>query len=273
MNKMNKKYKLLVLDIDGTLTHTKKEVTPKTKEAILQLQEQGVPVAIASGRPCPGVYSVANELEFEKYGSYILPFNGARIINYKTKECVYSKTLPVHLPNLLWEEAKKYGVGIITYKDDEIVSGTPVDEYMDIESRINNIPVIYHADFGTYVDFPVNKCLMTGEPKILEEIEPILAEKYGEVAQVFRSEPFFLEITPKNIDKAFCLQELLKILQMEREEMVCCGDGFNDVSMIGFAGLGVAMKNAQEKVKEVADYITEFDNDHDGIAEVIEKFF
>ena len=68
-------------------------------------------------------------------------------------------------------------------------------------------------------------------------------------------------------------RHLLDILGISREEMVCCGDGFNDVSMIQFAGLGVAMANAQEKVKDVADYITVNDNDHDGIAEVIEKFF
>ena len=76
-----------------------------------------------------------------------------------------------------------------------------------------------------------------------------------------------------DLDKAYSLRHLLEILEISREEMVCCGDGFNDVSMIQFAGLGVAMANAQEKVKDVADYITVNDNDHDGVAEVIEKFF
>ena len=100
-----------------------------------------------------------------------------------------------------------------------------------------------------------------------------MARKYCHEAQVFRSEPFFLEVTPKNVDKAYCLRHLLEILGIKREEMVCCGDGFNDVSMIQYAGLGVAMANAQERVKEVAVYSTCYDNDHDGIAEVLEKFF
>ena len=107
----------------------------------------------------------------------------------------------------------------------------------------------------------------------MEALEPMMARKYQHEAQVFRSEPYFLEITPKNVDKAYSLRHLLEILEISREEMVCCGDGFNDVSMIQFAGLGVAMANAQEKVKDVADYITVNDNDHDGVAEVIEKFF
>ena len=86
------KYRLLVLDIDGTVTNTEKKVTPRTKAAIKKLQEQGTLVAIASGRPTRGIAPVADELEFDKYGSYVLAFNGARIVNWKTKECIYSKT-------------------------------------------------------------------------------------------------------------------------------------------------------------------------------------
>lgn len=266
-------YKLLVLDIDGTVTNAKKEVTEKTRQAIIHLQERGIPVAIASGRPSQGVQKVAKTLELDRFGSYIMPFNGARILNFKTGECVYEKTLPLHLPARLWRDALDNGIGIITYQNDEILSGTEPDKYMTIEADINQLPIVHKKDFGTYVNFPVNKCLMTGEHQDLEALEPLLAQKYCHEAQVFRSEPYFLEITPKNVDKAYCLRHLLEILGIKREEMVCCGDGFNDVSMIQYAGLGVAMANAQERVKEVADYITRCDNDHDGIAEVIEKFF
>lgn len=119
------KYKLLVLDIDGTVTNSQKEVTKKTKEAIVRLQERGIPVAIASGRPPQGVYKVAEELEFQKFGSYILPFNGARILNYKTRECVYEKTLPPRLPAKLWKDAKEYGIGIITYRGMKLSPALP----------------------------------------------------------------------------------------------------------------------------------------------------
>lgn len=266
-------YRLLVLDIDGTVTNSQKKVTDKTREAIIRLQEKEIPVAIASGRPPKGVYGVAEKLEFARFGSYIMPFNGARILNVRTGECVYSKTLPQRLPARLWKDAMAHQIGIITYQNETIIAGTHPDEYMEIESRINGMPIVHREDFGTYVDFPVNKCLMTSSPENLEALEPVFAQKYLHEAQVFRSEPYFLEITPKNVDKAYCLKHLLEILGIKREEMVCCGDGFNDLSMIQFAGLGVAMANAQEKVKEVADYITEHDNDHDGIAEVIERFF
>ena len=96
------KYKLLVLDIDGTVTNSQKQVSEKTREAVIRLQEKGVPVAIASGRPPQGISYVAKALDFQTYGSYILPFNGARILNFKTKECVFERTLPLSLPARLW---------------------------------------------------------------------------------------------------------------------------------------------------------------------------
>lgn len=267
------KYKLLVLDIDGTVTNSKKEVLKKTREAVIRLQEKGVSVAIASGRPPMGVYCVAEELDFHKFGNYILAYNGGKIINYKTRECVYEKKLPLHVPGRLWKDALEYELGILTYQDHIIVTGTEPDEYMEMEALISSMPLEYHKDFGTYVNFPVNGCILTGKPEILEALEPVFSHKYFHETQIFRSEPYFLEVVPKNVDKAYSLKHLLNILGIKREEMVCCGDSYNDVTMIQFAGVGVAMANACDELKAVANYVTENDNDHDGIAEVIEKFF
>lgn len=265
------KYKLLVLDIDGTATNSQKEVTPKTRDAVIRLQEAGVPVAIASGRPVPGVAPVAEAFSFEKYGSYALCYNGAKIINWKTKECIYNKTLPRSLPRQLYQDACKFNTGIITYLPDDsgIICGRQVDEYVELESRICSIPIqTCNEDFDTRVSFPVTKCLLTGEPDDLERLEPVIAEKYQHEANIFRSEPFYLEIMPKNVDKAYCLSKLLKILGLDREEMVCCGDSYNDITMIQYAGMGVAMANAKPEVKDVADCITR-SNDDDGIAYAI----
>lgn len=147
------KYRLLVLDIDGTVTNTEKKVTPRTKAAIKKLQEQGILVAIASGRPTKGIAPVADELEFEKYGSYVLAFNGARIVNWKTKECIYSKTLPLGMARKLYRSAVRHKVGIITYEEERIIAGTPVDIYMETESRITGLPISYRKDFSSYVNF------------------------------------------------------------------------------------------------------------------------
>ena len=97
-------------------------------------------------------------------------------------------------------------------------------------------------------------------------------EKLKDVMSVYRSEPFFLELLPLGIDKAKSLAVLLERIGLTREEMMACGDGFNDLSMIQFAGMGVAMANAQDVVKEAANHIT-VSNEECGVAKVVEEFF
>lgn len=266
------KYKILILDIDGTVTNSKKEITPKTKDALLRLQENGTIVVIASGRATKGVAPIADELELQRFGSYVLSFNGARIVNWKTKEDIYSKTLDPSLVKRLYKDATAHNIGIMTYEGDTIVAQPPFNKYMKIEADITHMPLVSVESFPDYVNFPVNKCLLPGEPEHLEALEPFFQSKYQNEMNIFRSEPFFLEAMPKNIDKAYGLSKLFQILGISREESVCCGDGFNDLTMIQYAGLGVAMANAQDSVKEVADYITA-SNDEDGIVQVIDTFF
>lgn len=267
------KYKLLVLDIDGTVTNSQKQVTERTRDAVIRLQKQGVAVVIASGRAPRGVLPIAETLQLHRAGSYILAFNGARIIHCQSRKCIFEKQLPRHIPARLWQDAKAHQLGILTYSDQVLIAGTPPDPYMAIESRISHMPVEYHPDFLPALQNPVNGCLLTGDPEIIETMEPFFVRKHFHETQIFRSEPFFLEVAPKNVDKAYSLKHLLRILGIRREEMVCCGDSFNDITMIQFAGLGVAMANGQQMLKDVANYVTRNDNDHDGIAEVIETFF
>lgn len=264
-------YRLLVLDIDGTLTNSKKEVTSKTREALIKVQEQGVYVAIASGRPTPGTKKVAEEIELSRFGNYVLSFNGGRVVNCKTGEIVLDKTISAQMAGVLCDEAESHGVGILTYDSECALAGTAVDEYMELEARINGIELKQVGSFKDVVKFPVNKCLMTGRPEKMAELETVLKEKYAGSLNIFRSEPFFLELMPKGIDKASVLKNFLPFLGITREEVICCGDGYNDKTMIEFAGLGVAMANARTEVLEVADYITA-SNDEDGVAEVIEKY-
>ena len=126
-------------------------------------------------------------------------------------------------------------------------------------------------DFPSALDFPVNKLLICGDPKTLETMIEPLRKQYHGLLNIYLSEPFSLEIMPKNIDKAQSLQKLLNSIGLTANEMICCGDGFNDLSMIEYAGLGVAMENAQPIIKETADFITR-SNDEDGVLHVIDTF-
>lgn len=264
-------YKVLVLDIDGTLTNSKKEITPRTKNALIRAQEKGVVIALASGRPSPGIVHVAEELELSKYGGYVLSFNGAVITNYQTKEVVFEKVLPDGIVPILYNESKYAGVSIVSYLDDVIVTETPENKYIEYEAFLNRMQVVKVDDFVDTLRSPVTKCLMVGEPELLVKEEERLKKKLGDRLNVYRSEPFFLEIMPQHIDKAYSLSKLLKHLNLTKEQMIACGDGFNDRSMIEYAGLGVAMCNAQPEVKAVADLVT-LTNDEDGVALVVEDY-
>ena len=233
--------KVLVLDIDGTLTNSDKIITEKTREGILGIEERGHKVILASGRPTPGMKDLSVELELERYGGYLLSFNGGRIINCKTGEIVYQRTLPPSVIPGLYHFAVTHDCGLLTYLGDEIIAGTRIDEYMEKESRINHMNMRQVSNFAKFVDFDVNKLLMTADPDRAAIYEKELNEKYGDILSVYRSAEFFIEIMPKNVDKAASLDRMLESVGLTREDTICCGDGFNDISMIKYAGVGVAI--------------------------------
>lgn len=265
------KYKLLVLDIDGTLTNSKKEITDFTKKTLHKLQESGVKIALASGRPSYGVVPVAKELELDKYGGFILSFNGGRIEDCASGKVIYERIMPAEMINRLYELSKLNRVSILTYKDENIITENPDDPYIIKEAVLNRMKIKKVDSFVGYIDFPVTKCLMVEDGDYLAQVEKNIKAQLGDSLSIYRSEPFFLEIMPQNIDKALSLEKLLYYMGITKDEMVACGDGFNDLTMIKFAGLGVAMKNGQDVVKQAADYIAPA-NDDDGVAYVVNNF-
>ena len=162
--------KIVFLDIDGTLVNSEKKITPATKAALMRIQKAGVKVAIASGRPSKGVVPFADELELDKFGGFILPFNGCNIINYQTKEVVFANTLSMDVVKKAYDTAKEYGLEMITYKGDVIISETDDNPYLLIEARINKMDVEKVGNvYDAIEDAPV-KCLLLGDGDYLGKI-------------------------------------------------------------------------------------------------------
>ena len=260
-------YKMIVLDLDGTLTNQNKEITPKTKETLMRAQEQGKIVVLASGRPTYGVMPLAEELHLEDYGGYILSFNGGIIMNCKTKEVVFSRQIPAESNGKIIDLAQEHNVSILTYENRTLLTNRPEDQYVQLESRINTLKIIPMTieELKAHVTFSVPKFLMTDDGDYLAMVEPKVKAALGKNFSVYRSDPFFLEILPKGIDKAQSLERLLAVIGVKREEMIACGDGYNDLTMVQYAGLGVAMGNGVLPVRKAADYIT-LTNEEDGVA-------
>lgn len=263
------KYQLLVLDIDGTLVNSQKKISPATLEALLQLQQSGVRLAIASGRPAQGIHPLAEILKMERFGGFIFAYNGGRIIECSTGTIMDDTTYSPETFQRVCDVIRDYRGALLTHRHDALYTNDGQDEWVRLEARVNHMKINAVSDLRKTVTWPVNKCILTGPGEYLASIEAEVRGRLPEL-NVFRSEPFFLEINPPDVDKGRALERFLPKMNMTRECVVCCGDGFNDISMIRFAGLGVAMANAQEAVKQAADWITD-SNDQDGLAPVVQK--
>jgi Cof subfamily protein (haloacid dehalogenase superfamily) len=263
-------YKMIVLDLDDTLLRDDQTISPRTRQALMDAQELGVKVVLASGRPTYGMRKIAKELRLAEYGSFILSFNGAKIINCKTEEELFSSTLSPETVHRLYDISRREDVGILTYVGDHIVTET-AEPYAAIESNLTGMPVMEVDSFVKTVTEPVVKVLMLKEAERLADVEKKLQGELAGELSVMRSKPFFLEFTEVGVTKGASLNRLIQTLGIEREEVIAMGDSYNDLAMIEFAGLGVAMGNAPDDIKAKADYVTDT-NMNDGVAKVVEKF-
>lgn len=263
-------YKMIVLDMDDTLLRDDHTVSERTQKALMNAQEMGVKVVLASGRPTYAMVDVAKQLKLDYYGSFILSFNGAKIINAKTNEELFSSTLSPQTAHRLYDISKRENVGIQTYVGDSIITETP-NPYSDIEAEITGLPLHIIDDFKESVTEPVVKVLMLEDGEKLVHVEKKLQEEMRGELSVMRSKPYFLEFTENGVTKGSSIEQLIEKLDIKREEVIAVGDSYNDLSMIQFAGFGVAMDNAPDDIKEEADYVTD-SNLNDGVAKVVEEF-
>lgn len=264
-------FRAIALDLDGTLTNHDKVITPKTREALLEAESKGTIIILASGRPTYGIVPVAECLELNKRGGYILSYNGGNIVNAKTGEKLFSQILPNAVLPILYRYAREHNHALLGYAGNEIITEMPNDEYVREESRINKMNIRQVENLLDALESHPTKLLMTGDPKDMILAEDDLVEILGEKMDFFRSAPFFLELVPKGIDKAQSLLRLLGKINLTPADMIAFGDGYNDLSMFKLAGVGVAMANAAPEVRAEADYVT-LSNEEDGVASALEHF-
>lgn len=259
------KYALIALDLDGTLTNSQKEISTRNRDCLLRAQAQGLRLVLASGRPTYGIQPLAESLELARYGGFILAYNGGEIIDCATQTTLYQESLPNDVIALFDEAAQRHQLTLLGYDGPTILTTHPDDIYVQKEAFLNKMQVRQTASLVDQLPLPATKCLMVGDPERLVLAEAELQTSLGNRVNVFRSEPYFLELVAPGIDKARSLRKLLQHLSLEPSQLIAMGDGYNDLSMIELAGLGIAMENAQAPVKAAADYIAP-SNDADGVA-------
>lgn len=262
-------YKIIFTDLDDTLLNSEKKISSVDKEAIMRAQEAGVKFVLASGRPTFAMYDLAKELELDKYGSFILSFNGSIITDCRSGENIFEASLTKEDLHLMYGFAKENKTHILTYIDDEVVSETE-SEYIDVEVTLTKMPHHLTKSFKETVNKPAVKCMLLEEPTYLKEVEAKLKATYGDKYSIAISKPFFLEVTKLGVDKGVALRKLVETLGLKIEESIAVGDSYNDLPMLKAAGLAACVENANEDIKKVCSFISKSNNDG-GMAYLIDK--
>lgn len=262
-------YKMLVLDLDGTLLNSESHISPENIRALDFARDQGLRIVIATGRPPVGTLpyriSLGNHLD-----DPFITYNGALVQIPRTGENLIRHTIMVADYLTIADYAEKYSLLHYCFDEKSCLTASmhPVAIW---EGEINQIPVRL-VDFSQLDPAtPLSKAMISGEPADLDRAEADLPVSLTERYVIVRSSPRLLEFLHPLASKGQAVAELAAMLGIQQDEVICVGDAGNDEDMIRYAGLGVAMGNATAAVKAVADFVTT-SNDQNGVAEVVRRF-
>lgn len=288
-------YKLVAIDLDGTMLNTYGEVTESTKRILKETMKKGCEVVIASGRTIDSIQAIADEISTEKY---MIAGNGSIVYDISKKNIIYEKYIPkskalniikicednsitysVYTNKTIIANSLKYNI-LYYYKQNlkkqpnKKTSITLVESIYDYVKNIEDEKVmkIFICDSTESIFNAILRKI--GELKDIEilDVSHMSRKVISNGSEEVPIEYFYTEITEKNVDKWYALEFLINKLNIEKKEVMAIGDNVNDRKMIEQAGLGIAMKNSTPKITEVANYVTDFDNNNDGAARAIEKF-
>ena len=281
--------KLILLDIDGTLTNSQKVITPETHDALIRAQEAGVRLVLASGRATRGLDKFADMLDMRQHHGFYVSYNGAQVVDCETREVWFNQAISVDDARAVLAQMKKFpriramiDRGYYMYVENvfdcnikfgggSYVANEGADfNIYDYEAHNNGFLLAEKRDMATTLDWEPNKILTLADPDYLKAHAEEFAEPFRDRLASMFTAPFYYEFTPKGVDKARALREAFEPRGYASDEMIAFGDGQNDASMCKYAGIGVAMGNAVPELKAACDEVTD-SNEEDGIAHSLYK--
>lgn len=265
--------KILFMDLDATLLCDDKSISKKNREAIGQMLAEGHYIALATGRPVESGRTVVRELGLTLPGCYMIAFNGAVLYDCSAERVLLKRSIPIDVVQELFERAKKAGLYAQTYTNTDIITTKHTKE-LDYYRKKAGLSYKISENVLNLLEEEPQKVLMIAldhEERLVKFQKDNLKWERGKCNSFFSCTEY-LEYCPINTSKSTGVEYLTQILNMPPDSTVAVGDEQNDIAMVRAAHIGIAMKNGIKKLKDVADYVTENDNNHDAIAEVIEKF-
>ena len=263
-------YKLIAMDLDGTLNNDQKIITEKTKAALMAAQEKGIRLALASARPSPGLFKERDILRLQDHNGILMSYNGGRIVDAATGKVLFETSMDLEETRQVLRQLEKLPVtpilddGVQFYVTDK--NGFKV-EY---ECKNNNMVCSEVGNLADFLTFAPIKILMSVEPSELKAVQQQIAAFLPESLTVVQTAAFYLEVIPRVINKGQGIRDICGVLGIDPSQVISFGDAENDIPMLKAAGMGIAMGNAAEPVRQAADLVT-LSNNEDGIAAALEK--
>ena len=288
-------YKLVAIDLDGTMLNSYGVVSEETKNTIKKVEKQGVEVIIASGRPIDSIKQIAKEIESK---NYFIAGNGAIIYDMKKDEIIYEKTLSKEKVLEIIKKCEENSISYNVYTEREILATSlkynvlyyhkeNLKKEENKKTRINIVNNMYeyikNKEDARYLKITIcdeNKTVFNSIIKKLKDIKNIEILDVSHMArktivqgtEEYQISYYYTEISTENVDKWDAIQFLIEKLNIKKEEVIAIGDNINDKKMIENSGLGIAMKQSTPSILEVADEITEGNNE-DGVAKILQKYY
>ena len=271
MNKLD--IKLIALDLDDTLLNDNREITDLTVSVLRECAERGIYVVLCSGRAEDAILPFVRRLEIagKEAGRFLIAINGCSIFDLHKREQIFCRKVEPEILLRVNEVAEARGLRSEVYTPDTIYYREET-KWTKLDVDLCGLKGAAVENYDEFLKTGFTKMLVPGEPEELLELQSELRAEFGERAVIFTSKPYFLEILPPNCGKGEAITWLANELKIPIEKTMGFGDSMNDESLIRMAGHGVAMCNGLQEIKNIADHITDLDNNHDGVGDFIKKY-
>ena len=264
--------KLIAIDMDGTLLNSKKELLEETKQYFKNFHNKNTEtlLVLCTGRPETGIRPYLKDLGYLEENHYIISQNGANIYESQTGKRVMDAFVDSKVIQKWIELGKKHGISVMGVGVDYYYSfDEDPTEWMEfdvklVSGKLKRIPTKESLNTDFY------KILLMGDEEQLNEFETFIPQEWRDEFYVVRSQKYLVEVLTKGVNKAFGLEKLAQKLNIEPSEIAAIGDAANDIEMLEYAGLAIAMGNASEEVKAIADIVTDT-NENNGVIKAIDK--
>lgn len=260
-------YKMLAVDLDGTLLDENHQLTQRVRTALYQVAESGVQIVIATGRMFQSAVKIVDEIGMDLP---MVTYNGALIRSGLSGRIYDHHKLDAVSARMFVALLRGQGLEPLVYIEDELYVEAQT-ERTRAYAEITKVRLNYVGNLEAYITEEPTMLLFMGDVLTIDNLLPKMQQTYGQEYYITRSFPTFIEIMKVGVSKAAALESLAAELEISREEIIAIGDNYNDIEMITYAGLGVAVGNAAESLKCVADYTAQARNG-EAVIEVIERF-